>query len=196
MKISTTAIDGVAVIDLERREDDRGFFARTFCAEEFAAAGLEPVVDQCNLSGNHRAGTLRGMHLQVAPHPETKLVRCVRGAVLDVIVDLRPDSPTRLQHVAVELSADNRRALYVPAYFAHAYLTLVDDTEVMYQVTGRYEPSAERGLRHDDPALGIEWPLPVTTISAKDASWPLLTGAEAVPGPLARTGAQLQEVGR
>ena len=174
MIISTTNIEGPAVIDLDLRSDDRGFFARTFCIEEFGAAGLQTVVEQCNLSGNYKAGTLRGMHFQIAPHPEAKLVRCIRGAIVDIIVDMRPDSPTRLQHVAVELTADNRRAFYVPPYFAHAYQTLTDDTEVMYQVSGSYEPAAERGLRHDDPALGIEWPMPVSVISAKDASWPLI----------------------
>ncbi len=174
MIISTTAIEGPAIIDLEQRSDDRGFFARTFCTDEFGAAGLQTVVEQCNLSGNYKAGTLRGMHFQIAPHPEAKLVRCIRGAIVDIIVDMRPDSPTRLQHVAVELTADNRRAFYVPPFFAHGYQTLVDDSEVLYQVSGSYEPSAERGLRHDDPALGITWPLPVSVISAKDASWPLI----------------------
>ena len=163
MIINRTPIEGVAV------------FARSFDTSEFAAAGLEPLVDQCNISYNHKAGTLRGMHFQIAPHPEAKLVRCIRGRLLDVIVDMRPESPTRLQHVAVELSADNRRSFYVPPYFAHAYLTLEDDTEVMYQVSGSYEPTAERGLRWNDPLLGIEWPVEVTTISAKDASWPLLS---------------------
>jgi len=174
MIISNTAIEGPAVIDLELRSDDRGFFARTFCIEEFGAAGLQTVVEQCNLSGNYKAGTLRGMHFQIAPHPEAKLVRCIRGAIVDIIVDMRPDSPTRLQHVAVELSADNKKAFYVPPYFAHAYQTLTDDTEVLYQVSGSYEPSAERGLRYDDAALGITWPLPVSVISDKDASWPLI----------------------
>lgn len=174
MIINTTPIEGVAVIDLELRQDDRGFFARTFCREEFLAAGLEPAVEQCNQSFNHKAGTLRGMHFQVAPHPEAKLVRCVRGSIVDIIVDMRPDSPTRLQHVAVELNDENRRALYVPPFFAHGYQTLVDGAEVSYQVAGSYEPVAERGLRYDDPALGLNWPLPVTTISTKDASWELL----------------------
>lgn len=174
MIINQTPIDGPAIIDLELRSDDRGFFARTFCRDEFVAAGLEPAVEQCNQSFNHVAGTLRGMHFQVAPHPEAKLVRCIRGAIVDIIVDLRPDSVTRLQHVAVELTADNRRAFYVPPYFAHGYQALVDDTEVSYQVGGTYEPSAERGLRFDDPDLGLAWPIPVSVISAKDASWPLL----------------------
>lgn len=174
MIITTTTIDGPAIVDLERRSDDRGFFARTFCRDEFTAASLEPLVEQCSLSFNNVAGTLRGMHWQAPPHAEPKLVRCTRGAILDVIVDMREDSPTRLRHVAVELTAENRRALFVPAYFAHGFQTLTDDTEVIYQVGGAYTPGAERGLRHDDPALGISWPLPVTAISAKDASWPLL----------------------
>jgi dTDP-4-dehydrorhamnose 3,5-epimerase len=174
MIISKTAIEGPAIIDLEQRSDDRGFFARTFCIDEFGAAGLPTAVEQCNLSGNYQAGTLRGLHFQIAPHPEAKLVRCIRGAIVDVIVDMRPDSPTRMQHVAVELTADNKKAFYVPPYFAHAYQTLADDTEVLYQVSGSYEPTAERGLRYDDPALGIQWPLPVSVISAKDASWPLI----------------------
>lgn len=178
MIISKTAIEGPAIIDLELRSDDRGFFARTFCIDEFGAARLDTSVEQCNLSGNHKAGTLRGMHFQIAPHPEAKLVRCIRGAIVDIIVDMRPDSPTRLQHVAVELSAENRRAFYVPPHFAHAYQTLTDDAEVLYQVSGSYEPAAERGLRYDDPALGITWPLPVSVISGKDASWPLIADTD------------------
>lgn len=173
MKIIRTDIEGVAITELERREDDRGFFARTYDRAEFIAAGLEPAVEQCNMSYNHKAGTLRGMHLQVPPHPETKLVRCVRGAIVDMIVDMRPDSPTRLQHVAVELTAENRRALFVPAYFAHGFQTLLDDTEVVYQASGAYAPQAERGLRHDDPDLHLTWPVPVSVISEKDQSWPL-----------------------
>ena len=175
MRFTTTAIPGVAIVDLELREDDRGFFARTFCREEFVAAGLDPLVEQCNVSFNHQAGTLRGMHVQVDPAPEAKLIRCTRGAIMDIIVDLREGSPTRLQHVAVELTADNRRALYVPPYFAHGYQTLVDDTEVGYQVSGAYVPGTERGLRHDDPALGLTWPVPVTVISDKDRAWPPLS---------------------
>ncbi len=179
MIISRTPIDGVAIIDLEPRTDDRGFFARTFCVAEFAEAGLGTEVEQSNLSFNHKAGTVRGMHYQVAPHPEAKLVRCTAGAVLDIIVDMRPSSPTRLQHVRVELSAANRRALYVPPYFTHGYQTLVDDTEVTYQVGGSYAPAAERGLRWNDPDLRLDWPLPVSAISEKDAGWPLL--ADQVP---------------
>ena len=156
------------------RTDERGFFARTFDRQEFLDAGLEPVVEQANLSFNHRAGTLRGMHYQVAPATEAKLVRCTRGAVLDVAVDLRPDSPSYLQHVAVELTANSRTALYVPPMFAHGYLTLEDACEVVYQVSAAYAPGAERGLRYDDPALGIAWPVPVAVVSEKDRDWPLL----------------------
>ncbi len=174
MIITATAIEGVAIVDLEQRADDRGFFARTFCRQEFEAAGLEPAVEQCNVSFNHRAGTLRGMHYQTESAPEAKLVRCTRGAVVDTVVDVRPASPTFLQHVAVELSAENRRAIYIPPLFAHGYQTLVDATEVVYQVSSAYTPGAERGLRHDDPALGLAWPLPITVISDKDATWPLI----------------------
>jgi dTDP-4-dehydrorhamnose 3,5-epimerase len=169
--INTTDVPGVAIIDLKLLEDDRGFFARTFCRQEFIDAGLEPLVEQCNMSFNHKAGTLRGMHLQVAPAPEAKLVRCTRGAIVDQIVDLRPGSPTRLQHVSVELTADNRRALYVPPFFAHGYQTLTADAEVFYQVSGAYTPGTERGLRYNDPAFGLSWPVPVTVISDKDRSW-------------------------
>jgi len=172
--ISTTTLAGVAMLDLELKQDDRGFFARTFCREEFLAAGLQPMVEQCNLSYNHKAGTLRGMHYQVAPATEAKLVRCTAGAILDVIVDMREDSPTYLQSFDAELTGANRRALYVPPMFAHGYLTLVDGAEVSYQVSEAYTPGTERGLRHDDPALGLSWPVPVTVLSEKDASWPLL----------------------
>ena len=174
MIFSKIHIEGVAIIGLDIKGDDRGFFARSFCREEFIANGLEPMVEQCNLSFNHKKGTVRGMHLQIAPHPEAKHVRCIRGAILDIIVDMRPRSPTRLQYVAVELSQDNHRGLYVPPYFAHGYQTLTDNSEVSYQVSGRYAPQAERGLRYDDPALKLPWPLPVTVISDKDKTWPLL----------------------
>ena len=174
MKITTTPIEGVAIIDLELRSDDRGFFARAFDRQAFIDAGLNPAAEQCNISFNHKAGTLRDMHYQLDWAPETKLVRCTRGAVVDIVVDMRPDSPTYLQHARFELTEDNRRALYVPAMFAHGYQTLVDATEVTYQVSGVYTPKAERGQRYDDPALGLEWPLPVTRISDKDANWPLL----------------------
>lgn len=176
--IEGTAIEGPAIVSLEELSDDRGFFARAFCAEEFADAGLEPVVTQANLSFNHRAGTLRGMHYQLPEAPEAKFIRCIRGALVDVIVDVREGSPTYLQHVSVELSAENRLALYVPPSFAHGYLTLTDNCEAIYQMSWPYTPGMERGMRHDDPALGITWPRPVEVISAKDASWPLLAEKE------------------
>lgn len=174
MEFLKTPIDGVAILDLEQHHDHRGFFARSFCRDEFSANDLLPDVAQCNISHNHAAGTLRGMHYQLAPATEAKLVRCIAGAIVDIIVDLRPGSPTYLQHVSVELSAANRRSLYVPPMFAHGYQTLVDDTELLYQVSERYTPGMERGLRYDDPVLALSWPVPVSTISDKDASWPLL----------------------
>lgn len=172
MRFTETKLKGAFVLDLELREDSRGFFARSFCQKEFEAHGLKPIVAQCNLSFNHKKGTMRGMHYQIPPAAETKLVRCTRGAVYDVIVDLRPDSPTYLQHVGVELTADNRRQLYVPEMFAHGYLTLTEHAEVAYQVGEFYTPGYERGIRFDDPALKIEWPVPIEVISDKDASWP------------------------
>ncbi len=174
MIFTETGLAGAVVVDLERKADDRGFFARTFCREEFAAAGLEPLVEQCNLSYNHRAGTLRGMHFQVAPATEAKLVRCTAGAIVDIIVDVRTSSPTYLRSFSVELTAENRRALYVPPMFAHGYQTLVNGAEVTYQVSEAYTPGTERGLRHDDPRIGLAWPLPVAVLSDKDAAWPLL----------------------
>lgn len=177
MIFTATPLAGAMVLDLERREDSRGFFARTFCADEFAAHGLLPRVVQCNVSYNDEAGTMRGMHYQIPPAAETKLVRCTRGAIYDVIVDLRTESPTYLQHFGVELSEHNRRALFVPELFAHGYLALTGGAEVTYQVGEFYTPGAERGLRYDDPALAIEWPMPITVISEKDAGWPLLNTA-------------------
>ena len=174
MRITPLTIPGPAIVEAEAATDARGFFARTFDRTAFIEAGLDPHIEQCGMSYNRFAGTVRGMHLQVAPYQETKLVRCVRGAIVDVIVDLRPGSPTRLQHVAVRLTAENRRALYVPAHFAHGFQTLVDHTEVVYQISGSYEPSAERGVRHDDPALGLTWPLPVSIVSDKDRGLPSL----------------------
>jgi dTDP-4-dehydrorhamnose 3,5-epimerase len=174
MIFTETELKGAFIIDLEERRDHRGFFARTFCAREFEGHGLKPTVAQCNLSFNHKKGTLRGMHYQIAPATETKLVRCTQGAIYDVIVDMRPDSPTYLSHIGVELTAENRRALYVPEMFAHGYQALTDGAEVVYQVGEFYTPGYECGLRYDDPRLGIEWPLAVTEISAKDAAWPLI----------------------
>lgn len=175
MLIQPTPLAGAALIDLKLLEDDRGFFARSFCRQEFIDAGLEPMVEQSNMSYNHKAGTLRGMHYQREPHGETKLIRCFRGAVYDVIVDLRPESETFLQHFGVELSEDNRSSLFIPRNFAHGYITLTDRAEVHYQVSTAYTPGAEQGLRFDDPALGIQWPLQPVVVSQKDRSWPLVS---------------------
>jgi dTDP-4-dehydrorhamnose 3,5-epimerase len=174
-----TPLAGAFIIELEQKSDPRGFFARSFCTTEFQANGLKPVVAQCNLSYNHRRGTLRGMHYQVAPAVEAKIVRCTQGAIYDVIVDMRPESPTYMQHFGVELTEKNRKALYVPEMFAHGYLTLSDGAEVAYQVSEAYTPGCERGLRFDDPSLKIEWPIPVTVLSDKDRSWPFLPGSAA-----------------
>lgn len=174
MHFHETPLEGAFVIDIDERPDSRGFFARSFCTAEFEAHGLTTALVQCNLSFNHRRGTLRGMHFQTEPATEAKLVRCVRGAIHDVIIDMRPDSPTYLQHFAVELNEKNRRALFVPELFAHGYQALTDGAEVSYQVSSFYTPDCERGLRHDDPGLGINWPLPVTAISEKDMTWPLI----------------------
>ena len=181
MKFAETPLAGAYVVELERREDDRGFFARSFCRREFEAAGLEPVVAQCNVSWNRRAGTLRGMHFQALPSAEAKLVRCTRGAIHDVVVDLRRESPTYLRHFATELTADNRRQLYIPALFAHGFLTLTDDVEVSYQMSEFFTPGAGRGIRYDDPALGIRWPRAIAVVSEQDASWPALTPGGAFP---------------
>lgn len=179
MIFKETPLNGAFVVQFEPRQDARGFFARTFCAREFAEHGLRPVTAQSNMSFNYRKGTLRGMHYQQPPAAEAKLVRCVRGAIYDVIVDLRSDSLTYLRHVGVELTADNALSLYVPEMFAHGFQTLTDDTEIAYQVSEYYNPEHERGLRHNDPALGLAWPLPVTEISPKDAAWALLDGVAA-----------------
>jgi len=169
-----TTLKDAWLIDVEPRGDERGMFARTFCRDEFSAYGLLTDFVQQNMSVSAQAGTIRGMHYQRAPYTEAKLVRCVRGRILDVIVDMRSASPTYLKHEAFELSAANRRQLYVPPGFAHSFQTLVDDIEVSYLVTAPYTPAAEGGLRYSDPLLAIEWPLPVTTISDRDAAWPLL----------------------
>jgi dTDP-4-dehydrorhamnose 3,5-epimerase len=168
-----TRLAGAFVVDLEPHEDERGFFARVWDGEEFAARGLDAHVSQSSIAYNHLAGTLRGLHFQVVPFAETKLVRCTRGAIWDVVVDLRHDSPTFLEWAGVELSADNRRTLYVPEEFAHGYQTLVDASEVWYQMSAPYAPEAARGLRWDDPKLAIDWP-PVErrVISERDLAWP------------------------
>lgn len=174
MQFTATALDGAWIVDLQRLEDERGFFARSFCRREFEELGMNSDVVQANLSFNVNKGTLRGMHYQVDPAPETKLVRCTRGSIVDVIVDMRESSPTYRQHITVELTAENHRALFVPANFAHGFQTLEDNSEVMYLVSGFYTPDCERGLRFNDPALNIQWPLPVEHMSDKDANWPLL----------------------
>jgi dTDP-4-dehydrorhamnose 3,5-epimerase len=166
------------VIDIERREDSRGFFARGFCQHEFEQHNLKPTIAQANIAFNHKKGTLRGMHFQFPPAAETKLVRCTRGAIVDIIVDLRPESPTYLEHVAVELTEDNSRALYVPERFAHGYQVLRDKTETSYQVGEFYSPGFESGLLYNDPRLGLEWPLPVAVISEKDQAWKSLAEQE------------------
>jgi dTDP-4-dehydrorhamnose 3,5-epimerase len=175
---SETALKGAFVIDLERRQDARGFFARAFCQNEFKAHGLKPVVALDNFASNPKKATVRGMHFQYPPAAETKLVRCTRGAILDVIVDLRPESATYLQHVAVELNEENQRALYVPERFAHGYQTLRDNSDASYQAGEFYTPEAEGGLRQDDPRLGLSWPLPIEMISEKDQKFPLLDQIE------------------
>lgn len=166
-----TALSGAYVIELEPRNDNRGFFARTFCQREFAERGLNTQIAQSNVAFNRLRGTLRGMHFQYPPFAETKLVRATRGSILDIIVDLRPESPTFLKSIAVELSADNHRALYVPERFAHGYQALEDDTETTYQVGQFYQPGSEGGLSPFDPALGLSWPEPVTEMSDKDRAW-------------------------
>jgi dTDP-4-dehydrorhamnose 3,5-epimerase len=166
-----TRLKGAFVIDLDRKKDERGYFARAFCQKDFQEHGLKSVIAQANIASNLKKGTLRGMHFQYPPAAETKLVRCTRGAILDIIVDLRPESSTYLQHIAVELNEDNMTALYVPERFAHGYQALRDNTDSSYQVGEFYTPNAEGGLRYDDPRLGLEWPLPVSVISPKDQAF-------------------------
>jgi dTDP-4-dehydrorhamnose 3,5-epimerase len=169
-----TDLSGAFVVELERAEDERGFFARSWCSAEFAEMGLNASIVQCNVSYNRRRGTLRGLHFQVSPHEEAKLVRCTRGAMYDVIVDLRPESATQYAWFGIELSADNHRMIYVPEGFAHGFQTLVDDTEVFYQMTAEYRAASARGLRWNDPSLGITWPISNPVVSARDAGYPLL----------------------
>jgi dTDP-4-dehydrorhamnose 3,5-epimerase len=174
MRFVETTLPGAWVLEFERFSDERGWFARTFDQDEFSARGLDPGVVQCNASFNARRGTLRGMHYQADPHGESKLVRCVRGRIFDVAVDLRPGSPARGRWHGVELSAEAGNALYIPAGLAHGFQTLTDDCEVLYQMGHRYVPEAARGVRFDDPAFGIEWPEPEgeLVISEKDRSYP------------------------
>lgn len=171
MIFTTTRLNGAMLVDLEPREDERGFFARSCCTDEFERHGLCSRFVQCNISFSRKRGTLRGMHYQLEPHAEVKLVRCTAGAIYDVVVDLRPDSPTFAQHIGVTLTATNRRALYVPKGFAHGFQTLADNSEVFYQVSAAYHPASERGVRWNDEAFGIQWPETVTQISAKDSHY-------------------------
>lgn len=178
MIFSETKLTGAYTIDLDRREDVRGYFARMFCQKEFAAHGLKPMIAQANVGSNLKRGTVRGMHFQYPPAAEAKYVRCTRGAILDIIVDLRPESRTYLQHVAVELSAANQRGIYVPERFAHGYITLEDNTDTSYIVSEYYTPGVEGGLMYNDPRLALEWPIPLAVISEKDTQWPLLDAIE------------------
>ena len=174
MRFTPTKLAGAYIIEPQPYADSRGLFARTFCANEFRAQGLVDVFVQCNTSWNVSKGTLRGLHFQLSPSSEVKLVRCTAGALWDVIVDLRPQSATYLQYIAVELTADNRSALYIPEMFAHGFQTLEEGTEVFYQMSQFYAPKLARGIRYDDPKIGIKWPLPVTSISDLDLNWTLL----------------------
>lgn len=172
MRFAEARLAGALVIDIEPREDERGFFARSWCEEEFRAQGLNPRLVQCNISHNKKRGTVRGMHYQVKPYEEAKLVRCTRGAIFDVIVDLRPTSPTFREWIGVELTADNHRMLYVPEGSAHGFQTLVDSTEVLYQMSEFYHPECARGVLWNDPVFGIEWPIrDGVTISPRDLQY-------------------------
>ena len=174
MRFTPSRIPGAWVIDIAPIPDQRGFFAMTWLPDEFRKHGIDPALAQCNLAFNHKRGTLRGMHFQKAPHAQAKMVRATRGSLLDVIVDLRPDSPSYRQWDAVELTQDNRRMLYMPEGIAHGYLTLTDDVEAYYTASRGWEPQAESGVRWDDPAFAIKWPFEPTMISEKDRNWPLL----------------------
>jgi dTDP-4-dehydrorhamnose 3,5-epimerase len=172
MIFTATQLDGAFVMDLERKSDERGFFARTFCVDEFRAHGLNPAVAQCSISFNRHRGILRGLHWQASPHAEVKVVRCTAGAVYDVIVDLRPGSATFRRYAGFELTAANRRALYIPEGFAHGFMTLAEDSEVLYQMSVPFAPDAARGARWNDPAFGIVWPEIEPVLNLRDRSWP------------------------
>ncbi|NGP76687.1 dTDP-4-dehydrorhamnose 3,5-epimerase [Balneolaceae bacterium YR4-1] len=171
MKFTETNLKGSYVIDIEKKGDNRGFFARAFCQNEFKKHGLSPTIVQGNIAFSKKKGTMRGMHFQYPPAAETKLVRCTRGKILDIIIDLRPESNTFLDHFSVELSEDNYRALYVPERYAHGYQVLEDNTETSYQVGEFYTPSTEGGLPFDDPQFNLSWPIEVTELSEKDSQW-------------------------
>lgn len=172
MTFTETKLKGVFIIEPERREDERGFFARAFCREEFRSHGLKTEFLQCSISYNKMKGTLRGMHYQASPHEEAKLVRCTRGAIYDVALDLRPGSATLRQWAATGLSADNRRMFYVPEGCAHGFQTLEDDTEIFYQISTPFHPESSRGVRWNDPAFAIDWPLPNPILSVRDSGLP------------------------
>jgi dTDP-4-dehydrorhamnose 3,5-epimerase len=188
MRITTTELPGVHVIYLERIEDERGSFARSFCRREFAAYGLDPVVAQCNVSHNRSAGTLRGLHFQLPSAAEAKLIRCTRGAIFDVAVDLRPGSPFFGNWYGAELSVANDAMLYIPKGFGHGFQTLMDDTEIAYQMSEFYVPESASGVRYDDPTIAVQWPLPVSAISERDRQQPLLDIAALAPLAIYLTG--------
>jgi dTDP-4-dehydrorhamnose 3,5-epimerase len=169
-----TALQGAFIIQPEKKEDERGFFARTWCQHEFEEHGLNSRLVQCNVSFNKTIGTLRGLHLQAQPHEQAKLVRCTLGAIYDVIVDIRPNSPTFKHWFAVKLNSADHKMVYIPEGMAHGFQSLSDNSEVFYQMSEFYHPETEKGLRYDDPAIGITWPLPVSKISSRDLTWPLL----------------------
>ena len=172
MIFTETKLKGTFIVEPERLEDERGFFARTWCKREFGAQELDTKLVQCNVSFNKKSGTLRGMHHQVAPHEEAKLVRCTMGAIYDVIIDLRPNSPTFKDWLSVELTAENRNMIYIPEGFSHGFMTLKDNTEVFYQMSEFYDPECARGVRWNDPAFDIVWPEDVKVISEKDKQYP------------------------
>ena len=172
MEFTETPLKGACVVRLRKIEDDRGYFARAWCRDEFLQQGLNPAMVQLNVGFSHRRGTVRGMHYQLAPHAEAKFIRCTRGAIYDVIIDLRQDSPTIGQWYGIELSPDNGLMLYAPEGFAHGYQTLQDNTEMYYLTSVPYAPAAARGARYDDPTFGVIWPLPVSLISVADRQWP------------------------
>ena len=171
MKFNNTGIDQLYTVDINRLEDERGFFGRAFCSQEFDEMKLESNVCQANISYNKVAGTLRGMHYQKSPFQETKFIRCISGSIYDVVIDLRKDSPTYCQSFGVELNDKNRTALFVPKDFAHGFVTLQDDTEVIYMVSQSYVPNAEEGIRWNDPLFSIDWPIEPVVVSEKDNSW-------------------------
>jgi dTDP-4-dehydrorhamnose 3,5-epimerase len=172
VRFTETALSGAWLLELERAEDERGFFARAWCADEFEKRGLDSHIAQCNISWNRKRGTLRGMHFQAMPHQESKIVRCIRGGIYDVIVDLRPDSPTFRSWISVELTAESRIALYIPKEFAHGFQTLTDDAEVFYQMSSAYAPVHAKGIRWNDSRLKIAWPLRDPILSERDRSYP------------------------